>query len=93
MLAFAIEAILDFAGERRGHFRMIACELESHQAYGTSRELFVAFFGVIADTLRELLGANWSPAIDDAWRNLLSELGRIDSAADRAGPAAHSPAP
>ena len=74
MLALTIEAILDFAGARSGHFRMIECEVSSHDAYGTPRELFVAFFGVIADTLREILGADWSPEVDLAWRNLLLEL-------------------
>ena len=42
MLVMAIEAILDFAGERQGHFRMIACEVLSHDAYGTPRDLFSA---------------------------------------------------
>ena len=74
MLALTIEAIMDFAGERTGHFRMIECEVSSHDAYGTPRELFIAFFGVIADTLRELLGADWSPEIEEAWRGLLEEL-------------------
>jgi hemoglobin-like flavoprotein len=74
MLAMAIEAILDFVGERQGHFRMIACEVLSHDAYGTPRELFFAFFGVIADTLRELLGEDWSPQMDAAWKQLLAEL-------------------
>ena len=36
---------------------MIECEVASHDAYGTPRELFVSFFGVIAETLREVLGA------------------------------------
>jgi hypothetical protein len=44
MLALTIEAILDFAGDRRGHFRLIACEVASHDGYGTPRELFIAFF-------------------------------------------------
>jgi hemoglobin-like flavoprotein len=74
MLALTIDAILDFAGDRKGHFRMIECEVSSHDAYGTPRELFVAFFGVIAGTLRELLDADWSPEIDGAWRNLLDEI-------------------
>src|SRR5882757_2320091 len=74
MLALTIEAILDFAGDRRGHFRMIECEVSSHDAYGTPRELFAAFFGVIAATLHELLDADWSPEIDAAWRNLLDEI-------------------
>jgi hypothetical protein len=53
---------------------MIECEISSHDAYGTPRQLFIAFFGVIAGTLRELLGADWSPAIDAAWRKLLAEI-------------------
>ena len=74
MLALAIEAILDFAGMRRGHFRLIACELASHDAYGTSRQLFIAFFAIIRDTLRDLLGAEWSFDIARAWDTLLVDI-------------------
>ncbi|WP_334362965.1 globin [Bradyrhizobium sp. AZCC 1578] len=74
MLAFTIDAILDFAGERSGHFRLIASEVSSHDAYGTPRELFVAFFGIIAQTLRDIVGADWSDEIDAAWRKLLGEI-------------------
>ncbi len=77
MLALTIEAILDLAGERSGKFRMIECEISSHDAYGTPRELFVAFFGVIAATLRELLGADWSEEIDLAWQKLQAEIEAI----------------
>jgi len=74
MLALTIEAILDFAGERRGHFRLIACEVVSHDGYGTPRQLFITFFGIIRDTLRELLGDEWSPDIARAWDQLLVEI-------------------
>jgi hemoglobin-like flavoprotein len=74
MLALTIEAILDLAGERSGKFRMIECEISSHDAYGTPRELFIAFFGVIAATLRDLLGAEWSEEIEAAWRDLQAEI-------------------
>jgi len=77
MLVFAIEAILDFAGERSGKFRMIECEVTSHDAYGTPRELFFAFFGVIAATLRELLGADWTREIDDAWQDMLRQINGV----------------
>ena len=77
MLAFAIDALLDFAGERRGHFRMIECEAASHDAYGTAPDLFDAFFGIIANTLRELLDADWTTDMEDAWRKLLDEIGNI----------------
>lgn len=74
MLALTIEAILDFADARRGHFRLIACEAASHEAYGTSRELFIAFFTVIRDTLRDVVGDEWSPDIARAWDALLVEI-------------------
>jgi hemoglobin-like flavoprotein len=80
MLALTIDAILDFAGDRTGHFRMIQCEVQSHDAYGTPRKLFGEFFDVIADTLREILGADWSPKIDEAWRKLLAEIDQVVAA-------------
>jgi hemoglobin-like flavoprotein len=80
MLALTTEAILDFAGERSGKFRMIECEVSSHDAYGTPRELFLAFFGVIAATLRELLGAEWTAEMDRAWAEMLAEIEGIVAA-------------
>ena len=77
MLAQTLDAIMDFAGDRSGRFRMIECEVQSHDAYGTPRKLFGAFFGVIAGTMRQLLGNDWSPEIDAAWRKLLTELDRV----------------
>ena len=74
MLAMTIEAILDFAGPRHGKFRMIECEVVSHDAYGTPRELFVAFFGVIARTLQDVLGTDWTREMDGAWRKLEAEI-------------------
>ena len=74
MLAMTIEAILDFAGERSGKFRMIECEVMSHDAYGTPRDLFISFFGVIMRTLQEILEPDWTVEIDRAWRELLREI-------------------
>jgi hemoglobin-like flavoprotein len=82
MLAMTMEAILDFAGDRSGKFRMIECEVSSHDAYGTSRELFFAFFGVIAATVRELLGADWSDEIEAAWADMLAEIKGIVARSD-----------
>ena len=79
MLSLTTEALLDFAGERLGHFRLIECEVSSHDAYGTPRELFVAFFGVIRDSLRELLGSDWSDDIDAAWHKLLRDIDTVVS--------------
>lgn len=80
MLALTIEAILDFAGARHGHFRLIACEVASHDAYGTSRQLFSAFFTIIRDTLRDLLGDEWSTEIAQAWDTLLVDIDALTGA-------------
>jgi hemoglobin-like flavoprotein len=74
MLALAIEAVLDFVGERRYCGRLIQSEVQSHEAYGTSPDLFRVFFGVVAATMRELVGRDWTPEIDAAWDDLLAEL-------------------
>jgi hemoglobin-like flavoprotein len=84
MLELAIDAILDFAGEREASHRLIFCEVQSHDAYGTSPELFNVFFTVIADTLRDLLGDDWTPQMDEAWRSLREELDRYVDDAVRA---------
>jgi hypothetical protein len=36
--------------------------------------LFGTFFGVIANTVREVLGADWTPEIAEAWRTLLADI-------------------
>jgi len=74
MLALTIDAILDYAGERTGHFRLIISEVSSHDDYDTPRALFVAFFSIIAQTLREVIAADWSDEIDAAWRTLLGDI-------------------
>src|SRR5580704_11026759 len=80
MLALTIDAILDFAGDRTGHFRLIECEVVSHDAYGTPRDLFIAFFHVIAETLREIIGPDWTSEMDQAWQRLLAEINTIVAA-------------
>jgi hemoglobin-like flavoprotein len=74
MLSLTIQAVIDFAGERSGPFRLIECEVSSHDAYGTPRELFIAFFAVIADVLREILDEQWSAEINAAWHKLLRDI-------------------
>jgi hemoglobin-like flavoprotein len=71
------EAQAMFRTEGSGRFRLIESEVFSHDAYGTPRELFVAFFAVIADCLRDILGEQWSGDIDAAWHKLLRDIAAI----------------
>jgi hemoglobin-like flavoprotein len=84
MLQLALDAILDFAGERKAAHRLIFAEVQSHDGYGTSPELFNVFFAVIAEVVRDLLGSEWTPAMDAAWKKLQIELDRYVNDAIRA---------
>jgi hemoglobin-like flavoprotein len=74
MLARVFEAILDFAGERRYAAQLIQCEVVTHDGYGVPPEVFRVFFGTVVATLRQVLGADWTPQIDAAWVRLLADL-------------------
>jgi hemoglobin-like flavoprotein len=74
MLARVIEAIFDFVGERKYAHHLIQCEVVTHAGYDVPPDVFATFFGTVAETLRELLGADWTPEIDTAWIDLLADL-------------------
>lgn len=74
MLAKAIESILDFIGEHHYAATFIQTEVTNHAGFQVAPEIFGRFFRVLADTLAELLGPDWSPEFAAAWRDLLSDL-------------------
>ena len=74
MLARVIEAILDFIGDRVYAHHLIQCEVITHAGYDVPTEVFATFFGIVAATLREVLGEAWTPTIETAWTQLLADL-------------------
>ena len=74
MLARVIEAILDFVGERRYAARLVQCEVVTHAGYDVPPEVFGVFFDIVADTIRDLLGADWSAEMADSWSRTLASL-------------------
>ncbi len=74
MLARAFEAILDFIGPRRYAHHFIQCEVITHAGYDVPPEVFRLFFAVVARSLKEVLGADWTAEIDAAWTRLLADL-------------------
>ena len=74
MLSRTFAAILDFVGERRYADMMISTEMVTHEGYDVPREVFSTFFAIVRDALRDLLGADWTPAFDSAWSEMLAEI-------------------
>ena len=74
MLARVFEAILDFIGENSFASHLIQCEVVTHAGYEVPPDMFGIFFGVVAETIREQLGRDWSPEFEAAWQKLLGDL-------------------
>ena len=74
MLARAFEALLDFVGERRYADHMIGTEMRTHEGYDVPRDIFATFFAVVAEVIREILGAEWTPEFAEAWDEVLAEI-------------------
>ncbi len=53
---------------------MIQCEVVTHAGYDVPPEVFRIFFGVVATTIRERLGNEWTDAFERAWEKLLADL-------------------
>ena len=74
MLMRVIEAILDFNGPRAFARTLIQCEVVTHEGYDVPAHVFGVFFGTVAATVREVIGADWTPAVNAAWTRLLADL-------------------
>lgn len=74
MLYQVIEAILDFAGPRAFGANLMKTEIVNHENLGVPREVFATFFVTVMATFKDILGADWTPAMDQGWRELLGEI-------------------
>ena len=74
MLANVFDTLLDVSGERRHGLNFIHAERVNHEGLGVSPALFARFFEIVLETTRDLLGAEWTPEIEAAWRAALAEI-------------------
>jgi len=82
MLARVFEAIFDFIGERRYADHLIQTSAAVHTEYDVSPAVFRSFFGVVAATVRDVLGTDWTPATGSAWQRLVADLDSYARAAN-----------
>ena len=77
MMQQGLECILDHVGERRFAPQIISAERARHDSYGVPDNRFDAFFVAMRDTFRDVMGADWSPAMEREWAGLLAEFAAI----------------
>ena len=71
MLTMVFDCLMDPGGPYQ--LNMVRAERVNHDGFGTPNEVFNRFFWIVMETCRELAGAAWTPAFEQAWR------GRIDA--------------
>jgi hemoglobin-like flavoprotein len=74
MLARVIDAILDFSGDRAYARALTQCEVITHEGYDVPPEVFGTFFRTVADTVRDICGAEWDRPMAQAWERTLRGL-------------------
>ena len=57
MLSQVIRTLLDFIGERQYAAKLIQTEVMTHAGYDVPPAVFGSFFGLVAETLKDLLGS------------------------------------
>jgi hemoglobin-like flavoprotein len=77
MLARVFEMVLDYIGEGAYAEGMIRNEVVTHDGYGVPPNIFPLFFEVVAETLRETAGEDWTPGMTAAWDGLLADFRRF----------------
>jgi hemoglobin-like flavoprotein len=74
MLQQVIETVLDYIGQRQFARGMIRAEVVNHEQLGVPPDVFASFFSTLMETIREIAGPDWTPAMDAAWTELLDAL-------------------
>ena len=74
MLANTFEVLLDIAGARRYGLNAVTAERVNHEGMGVPLETFMLYFETMRATASDLLGPEWTPEIEHAWRVVLDEI-------------------
>jgi hemoglobin-like flavoprotein len=74
MLAVTLEALLDCAGGDAYAVGLVEIERVNHVGLGVPPEVFDTFFRVVMTVFREVLGDDWTPEVDAAWRRVLARF-------------------
>lgn len=74
MLARVFEMVLDFIDRGAYAAHMVQCEVVTHEGYGVPPDVFPLFFDTVVETLRDAAGPDWTPAMEAAWTEALTQL-------------------
>ncbi len=74
MLHETLMCVLDLCGEGAYAHNFIANERQNHDQIGVPPEVFDTFYLTMAETFAEILGDDWTPEFDTAWKRLIAKI-------------------
>ena len=74
MMAVTLEALLDCAADDSYAVGLVEIERVNHVGLGVAPEVFDTFFRVVMTVFRGILGDDWTPDMDAAWRRVLAKF-------------------
>lgn len=74
MFMRAIECLQHSAGAQQYGVSLVAAEHRTHLGYGVPTGEFQRFFTIVVDVFREVLGTDWTEAVDLAWGRALQRM-------------------
>lgn len=78
MLTRTIEVALDLAGPQGWAPSFLETEIVTHAAYGIPPGVFAAFLPIVADVIAQACGDGFTPAMADAWAEVLARATPAD---------------
>jgi hemoglobin-like flavoprotein len=74
MFQVTMESLLDFLGDRSYGANLIQIERVNHQGLGVEPEMFDKFYLTVMATFKDVLGQDWTAAMETAWTRVIGEL-------------------
>ena len=75
MLGHVFAALLDMEGPRNYGLNFFQAERVTHEGgLGVTPSEYASFLTIVFETVRELLGSEWTASAEAAWRKALDEI-------------------
>jgi hemoglobin-like flavoprotein len=75
MLAHVFAALMDMEGPRSYGLNFFRTERVTHEGgLGVTPAAYANFLAIVRDTVRDLLGSEWTAEAETAWRKALNEI-------------------
>jgi hemoglobin-like flavoprotein len=74
MFQVTMESLLDFLGDRSYGANLIQIERVNHQGLGVEPKMFDKFYLTVMATFKNVLGTDWTPAMETTWTRVIGEL-------------------